>query len=120
MHQHISHQENLCTEIRMLDAELQIMKEKLSGLAAAGEMPSTLGELEAQLDPTVGAPASSAAGRAQSHSGGRAQAQPSPFGIAAAFPTIGKRFAEFPGSLFGHIPAPITRSKGRPFASMGK
>ncbi|HMD83914.1 MAG TPA: flagellar export chaperone FlgN [Terriglobia bacterium] len=51
MHQHISRQENLCTEIRMLDTELQNMKEKLRGLAASGEMPATLGELEAQLDP---------------------------------------------------------------------
>ena len=51
MHQHISRQENLCTEIRVLDAELQNMKEKLRGLAAAGEMPATLGDLEAQLDP---------------------------------------------------------------------
>ena len=42
MHQHISRQENLCTEIRMLDGELQSMKENLRGLAAAGEMPSTL------------------------------------------------------------------------------
>ena len=52
MHQHIARQENLCTEIRLLDAELQNMKEKLRALAAAGEMPSSLSELEAQLDPT--------------------------------------------------------------------
>jgi hypothetical protein len=51
MHQHIARQENLCTEIRMLDTELQSMKEKLTGLAATGEMGLTLGELEAQLDP---------------------------------------------------------------------
>jgi chromosome segregation ATPase len=52
MHQHIVRQENLCTEIRLLDAELQNMKEKLRALAAAGEIPSSLSELEAQLDPT--------------------------------------------------------------------
>jgi len=51
MHQHIARQENLCTEIRLLDAELQGMKDRLRGLVAAGEMPATLGELEAQLDP---------------------------------------------------------------------
>ncbi len=51
MHQHISRQENLCTEVRLLDAELQRMKEKLRSLAANGEMPTTLSELEAQLDP---------------------------------------------------------------------
>jgi hypothetical protein len=51
MHQHISRQENLCTEIRMLDAELQRMKEKLRALAANGDMPTTMSELEAQLDP---------------------------------------------------------------------
>ena len=51
MHHHIGRQENLCAEIRMLDTELQSMKGSLRGLAAAGEIPSTLGELEAQLDP---------------------------------------------------------------------
>lgn len=51
MHQHISRQENLCTEVRLLDAELQRMKEKLRTLAASGQMPATLSELEAQLDP---------------------------------------------------------------------
>jgi len=54
MHQHISRQENLCAEIRLLDAELQSMKEKLQALAAAGEVPSSLSELEAQIDPTSG------------------------------------------------------------------
>ena len=42
---------NLCTEVRVLDAELQSMKGRLRGLVAAGEMPATLAELEAQLDP---------------------------------------------------------------------
>ena len=51
MHQHISRQEYLCTEIRMLDAELQKMKERLRASAATGEMPALLGDLEAQLDP---------------------------------------------------------------------
>jgi hypothetical protein len=51
MHQHTSHQENLCMEIRTLDSELQDLKGKLTGLAAAGELPSTLGGLEAQFDP---------------------------------------------------------------------
>jgi len=54
MHQHITRQETLCTEIRLLDAELQNMKEKLRRLAAAGEMPSSLSDLEAQLDPASG------------------------------------------------------------------
>jgi len=52
MHQHISRQETLCAEIRLLDAELQNMKDKLRVLASEGEMPSSLSELEAQLDPT--------------------------------------------------------------------
>ena len=52
MHQHIARQETLCTEIRLLDAELQSMKEELRGLVLAGQMPSSLGDLEAQLDPT--------------------------------------------------------------------
>jgi hypothetical protein len=51
MHQHISRQEHLCTEIRMLDTDLQGMRQKLTGLAVTGEMTSALGELETQLDP---------------------------------------------------------------------
>lgn len=51
MHQHIAHQENLCTEIRMLDAELQEVKRKLADSGAAGAMPASLSELEVQLDP---------------------------------------------------------------------
>ena len=51
MHQHIAHQENLCTEIRLLDAELNSLREKLAGPATKDGLPSALSELEAQLDP---------------------------------------------------------------------
>jgi len=51
MHQHISRQEHLCTEIRMLDTELQSVKGMLTGWAATGDTVSTLDKLEEQLDP---------------------------------------------------------------------
>jgi hypothetical protein len=51
MHQHISHQENLCAEIRLLDEELNSLGEKLTRPATPGGLPSALSELQAQLDP---------------------------------------------------------------------
>jgi hypothetical protein len=54
MHQHISQQENLCTEIRVLDAELKSAREKLADQGAPGELPMAVTQLEAQLDPASG------------------------------------------------------------------
>jgi hypothetical protein len=54
MHQHISQQERLCTEIRLLDAELKIVREKLTDQRAPGELPVAGTQLEAQLDPASG------------------------------------------------------------------
>jgi len=51
MHQHISNQENLCMEIRLLDAELRSLSEKLTGPTTAGDPSSVLSRIEAQLDP---------------------------------------------------------------------
>jgi hypothetical protein len=49
--QHTAHQDNLCTEIRTLDTELQELKRILNTLAVAGELPPGLEGLETQLDP---------------------------------------------------------------------
>jgi hypothetical protein len=52
MHQHTERQENLCREIRMVDAELQDIKRKFADQSATGEPPANLGELAARMDPT--------------------------------------------------------------------
>jgi len=54
MHRHISQQENLCTEIRLLDAELKSAREKLTDQGAPGELPVAVTQLEARLDPASG------------------------------------------------------------------
>ena len=54
MHQHISQQERLCTEIRLLDAELKSEREKLTDQGAPGELLVAGTQLEAQLDPASG------------------------------------------------------------------
>src|SRR5689334_21583197 len=50
MHQHTSYQENLCTEIRTLDSELNDLKRKLA-VVGVNEVPVTMSGLEAQFDP---------------------------------------------------------------------
>jgi hypothetical protein len=53
MHQHIAQQENLCTEMRLLDVELKTVREQLAdGTGPAGTM-SAWRTLEAQLDPAA-------------------------------------------------------------------
>jgi hypothetical protein len=120
MHQHISHQENLCTEIRMLDAEMQSMKGKLTGLAAAGEMPSTLGDLEAQLDPT-------SARQLHLLLGGLKAIQADVRRLSRVHSELLRRsrrsvnvLLNFLAHYSGTYPLPVTRSKGEPFLSMGK
>ena len=120
MHQHNSHQENLCTEIRLLDAELQNMKERLRGLAAAGEMPSTLGELEAQLDPI-------SARQLHLLLGGLKAIQVDVRRLSRVHSELLRRsrrsvnvLLNFLAHYSGTYPPPITRSKGMPLASMGK
>jgi chromosome segregation ATPase len=118
MHQHISRQENLCTEIRLLDSELQNMKEKLRGLAAAGEMPSTLGELEAQLDPL-------SARQLNLLMGGLKTIQADVRRLSRVHSELLRRsrrtvnvLLNFLAHYSGTYPLPLTRSKGMPFVSM--
>src|SRR5579872_3988692 len=120
MHQHISQQEHLCTEIRMLDAELQAMKGKLTGLAAAGEMPATLGELEGQLDP-------SSARQLHLLLGGLKAIQADVRRLSRVHSELLRRsrrsvnvLLNFLAHYSGTYPLPAARSKGMPFASMGK
>ena len=120
MHQHISRQENLCTEIRMLDTELQSMKEKLRGLAATGDIPSTLGELEAQLDPM-------SARQLHLLMGGLKAIQADVRRLSRVHSELLRRsrrsvnvLLNFLAHYSGTYPLPLTRSKGIPFVSMGK
>jgi chromosome segregation ATPase len=120
MHQHTSRQENLCTEIRMLDGELQSMKERLRGLAAAGEMPSTLDELEAQLDPM-------SARQLHLLLGGLKAIQADVRRLSRVHSELLRRsrrsvnvLLNFLAHYSGTYSIPMTRSKGMPFASLGK
>ena len=120
MHQHIAHQENLCTEIRLLDAELQNMKEKLRGLAAAGEIPSTLGELEAQLDPL-------SARQLHLLMGGLKAIQADVRRLSRVHSELLRRsrrsvnvLLNFLAHYSGTYPVPQTRPPGMPFTSLGK
>jgi len=118
--QHISRQENLCTEIRMLDSELQNMKGDMRGLAAAGEFPSTLSELEAQLDP---------ASARQLHllMGGLKAIQADVHRLGRVHSELLRRsrrsvnvLLNFLAHYSGTYPLPLTRSKGMPLAPMGE
>jgi hypothetical protein len=120
MHRHISHQEHLCTEIRMLDTELRDQKGKLSGVAAAGEMPSTLGDLESQLDPT-------SARQLHLLLGGLKAIQADVRRLSRVHSELLRRsrrsvnvLLNFLAHYSGTYPVPLTRSKGTPFASLGK
>jgi hypothetical protein len=120
MHQHIARQENLCTEIRMLDAELQNMKEGLRGLAAAGEMPATLGDLEAQLDPM-------SARQLHLLLGGLKAIQADVRRLSRVHSELLRRsrrsvnvLLNFLAHYSGRYPVPVPRSKGVPIAAVGK
>jgi hypothetical protein len=120
MHQHIAHQENLCTEIRMLDAELQDLKGTLAGLAAAGEIPSSLGDLETQLDPT-------SARQLHLLLGGLKAIQADVRRLSRVHSELLRRsrrsvnvLLNFLAHYSGTYPLPVTRSSGAPFASLGK
>lgn len=120
MHQHIARQENLCAQIRMLDAELQGMKEKLRALAATGEIPATLNELEAQLDP---------ASARQLHllMGGLKAIQSDVRRLSRVHSELLRRsrrsvnvLLNFLAHYSGTYPVPLTQSKGMPYAALGK
>jgi len=120
MHQHIARQENLCTEIRLLDGELQSMKQKLRTLAAAGEMPSSLSELEAQLDPM-------SARQLHLLMGGLKAIQADVRRLSRVHSELLRRsrrsvnvLLNFLAHYSGTYPLPLTRSKGTAFVSLGK
>ena len=120
MHQHIARQESLCTEIRMLDGELQNMKGRLRGLVAAGEMPATLSELEAQLDPL-------SARQLHLLLGGLKAIQTDVRRLSRVHSELLRRsrrsvnvLLNFLAHYSGTYPHPLTRSKGIPYATVGK
>jgi hypothetical protein len=117
MHQHTSHQENLCTEIRMLDSELQDLKAKLTGLAAAGEIPSAA---SAQFDPT-------SARQLHLLLGGLKAIQADVRRLSRVHSELLRRsrrsvnvLLNFLAHYSGTYPVPVVRSQGTPFASLGK
>ncbi len=120
MHQHTSHQENLCTEIRTLDSELRDLKAKLSGLAASGGIPPTLGGLEGHFDPTASR---------QLHLllGGLKAIQADVRRLSRVHSELLRRsrrsvnvLLNFLAHYSGTYPLPLTRSNGTPYASIGK
>lgn len=120
MHQHTSRQETLCTEVRLLDGELQRMKEKLRTLAIAGELPTTLSELEAQLDP---------ASARQLHLllGGLKAIQADVRRLSRVHSELLRRsrrsvnvLMNFLAHYSGTYPAPLTHSKGAAYPAMVK
>jgi chromosome segregation ATPase len=120
MHQHTARQENLCAEIHMLDSELLSMKESLRNLVAAGEMPATLGELEAQLDPM-------SARQLHVLLGGLKAIQSDVRRLSRVHSELLRRsrrsvnvLLNFLAHYSGTYPDPLTRSRGMPFASLGK
>ena len=120
MHQHTSHQENLCTEIRTLDSELHDLKDKLTGSAAAGEISSTLGGLEAQFDPI-------SARQLHLLMGGLKGIQADVRRLSRVHSELLRRsrrsvnvLLNFLAHYSGAYPLPVTRSKGTPYASMGE
>lgn len=120
MHQHIARQENLCTEIRLLDNELQSMKDRLRGLAAAGEIPASLSELEAQLDPM-------SARQLHLLLGGLKAIQADVRRLSRVHSELLRRsrrsvnvLLNFLAHYSGTYPLPVTRGKGMPLVPMGK
>jgi len=120
MHQHTAHQENLCTEIRVLDTELQGLRGQITGLAATGEISLKLSDLEAQLDP---------ASARQLHLllGGLKAIQADVRRLSRVHSELLRRsrrsvnvLLNFLAHYSGTYPVPATRFKGTPFVSMGK
>ena len=120
MHQHIAHQENLCTEIRLLDAELRELKTKLTGRPSAGEMNPMFHSLDAQLDPT-------SARQLNLLLGGLKAIQSDVRRLSRVHSELLRRsrrsvnvLLNFLAHYSGTYPLPVLRAKGAPFASLGK
>ena len=119
MHQHTSYQENLCTEIRTLDSELNDLKSKLAE-SAAGETTPALSGLEAQFDPT-------SARQLHLLLGGLKAIQADVRRLSRGHSELLRRsrrsvnvLLNFLAHYSGAYTLPVTRAKGTPFASMGE
>jgi hypothetical protein len=119
MHQHTSYQENLCTEIRALDSELNDLKGKLTAVAA-NEVPAAISGLEAQFDP---------ASARQLHLllGGLKAIQADVRRLSRVHSELLRRsrrsvnvLLNFLAHYSGTYPLPAARNKGTPFVSLGK
>jgi hypothetical protein len=120
MHLHISNQENLCMEIRLLDAELRNLSERITGQTTPGEWPTSLGHLAGKLDPK-------SARQLQLLLGGLAALQADVRRLSRVHSELLKRsrrsvnvLLNFLAHYSGIYPPPPTRSKGMPIASLGE
>lgn len=119
MHQHTSYQENLCTEIRALDSELNELKGKLTE-SAAGEATSALSGMETRFDPT-------SARQLQLLLGGLKAIQADVRRLSRVHSELLRRsrrsvnvLLNFLAHYSGTYPVPVPHAKGSPFASIGK
>lgn len=120
MHQHISNQENLCVEIRLLDAELRSLSERFTGQNTPSKQPSTLGRLGGQLDPA-------SARQLQLLLSGLASIQADVRRLSRVHSELLKRsrrsvnvLLNFLAHYSGTYPVPLTQLRGRPMVSVGK
>src|ERR1039458_181004 len=120
MRQHISQQERLCTEIRLLDTELKSEREKLTDQGAPGELLVEGTQLEAQLDPASGR-------QLQLLLSGLKAVQADVRRLSRVHSEMLRRsrrsvnvLLNFLAHYSGTYPVPVARSKGTPFVSLGK
>jgi len=119
MRRHIAHQENLCTEIRLLDAELKNVREQVTVPEAPGEQSSPLHRLEAQMDPK-------SARQLHLLLTGLSAIQADVHRLSRVHSELLRRsrrtvnvLLNFLAHYSGTYTLPVTRPKGMPFVSMG-
>jgi hypothetical protein len=120
MHHHISNQENLCMEIRLLDAELRSVSEQIKGQTTPGEKSPPLGRLADHLDPK-------SARQLQLLLGGLAAIQADVRRLSRVHSELLKRsrrsvnvLLNFLAHYSGTYPLPVAQLRGRPLSSVGK
>ena len=120
MRQHIAYQENLCMEIRLLDAGLRNLSEKFTVADVPGEPSSSLRRLEQGMDPT-------SARQLHLLLTGLAAIQADVRRLSRVHSELLRRsrrtvnvLLNFLAHCSGTYPLPFSRPKGMPSVSMGK